>query len=154
MRAMSRREIETVHEFPAAGRAVGARLAECEERLTAVERQLDALSETTGENSSQAEKVAAVLSFAVNKHSGTGKVALSPHDVKGCTGVSRRYAYDLIDTIGERVEGAHVREATQVRTGSGTKRKHKALLVDCEALHTDDGAVKEFITDAGVEENS
>ena len=42
-------------------------------------------------NTSKAAKYQTVLAFAQNNHSGTGKVAISPAEIKGCTGVSRRY---------------------------------------------------------------
>jgi hypothetical protein len=42
-----------------------------------------------------------------------------------------------------------VREAKQVQTSSGTERKGKALLVDCEAVHDVSSAVKEFTTQDG-----
>lgn len=71
-----------------------------------------------------------MLSFVANKHSSNGKVAVSHTEIRGCTGVSRRYAYDLIESTGEDVEGVRVRDE-QVPTGSGGESKRKALFVDC-----------------------
>lgn len=76
VRAMADTDIETVHEFPDAGRAMSERLAEYGERLSAVEGQLETLRDIGDESSSKKAKFAAVLAFAANKHSGNGKVAL------------------------------------------------------------------------------
>jgi len=73
-------------------------------------------------------------------------VAVSPGEIRGCVDVSRWYADDLIEEMGETVEGVRVREARQVETSGGTKRKGKALLVDCETVHESAGTVKAFTT--------
>lgn len=39
----------------------------------------------------KAEKITAVLVFAQNKAGDDGKVAVTPAEIRGCTGVSRRY---------------------------------------------------------------
>lgn len=52
-----------------------------------------------------------MLAFALNNRNGRLKVAVSPQEVRGCAGVSRSYAYELIDTMGEDVTGATVRES-------------------------------------------
>jgi len=92
------------------------------------------------------EKLAAVLAFAMNKRNGRSKVAVSPQEVRGCAGVSRRYAYELIDVMGEEVTGVTVRDPHRVETGSGTKQKGKALLVDCEAVHNSGEGVNQVTT--------
>jgi hypothetical protein len=55
-----------------------------------------------------------VLAFAHNKANGTDKVAVTPAEIRGCTGVSRRYAYDLVDTIATDIDGTRVRDPKQV----------------------------------------
>jgi hypothetical protein len=142
---MADTDIETVYEFPDAGRAVGERLAEYDERLSAVEGQLETLRDIDDEPSSKKAKFAAVVAFAANKRSGN-KVALSPHEIKGCTGVSRRYAYELIETVAGCIDGVGMREAQEVQTGSGTARKGKALLVDCDVVHSGNERVNQFTT--------
>ena len=66
--------------------------------------------------------------------------------------MSRRYAYDLIDEAVDVLDGVRVREATEVRTGSGVEHKKKALLVDCEEDHTGEVGVNQFTTGTAVEE--
>jgi hypothetical protein len=74
---------------------------------------------------------------------------VTPAEIRGGTGVSRRYAYDLVDTLAVDVDGIAVRESQQVKTGSETEREQKALLVDCEQVHDVSEAVKEFTTRGG-----
>lgn len=138
-------EIETLDDLPAAGRAFGQQLIEREERLSQIEARLEVLQQST-DPSTKSEKVARVLAFAANKANNGGKVAVTPAEVRGCTGVSRRYAYDLVDTIAADVDGVQVRDSQQVTTATGTKHKQKALLVDCEQVHGLEEAVHSFTT--------
>jgi hypothetical protein len=146
VRAIIDADIETLDELPPAGRTFGQQVQTVAERLAAVEQQLETLGEIGEESSSKEEKFAAILSFAANKQTGNGKVALSPHDIKGCTGVSRRYAYELIDAMAASVDGVQVREEETIQTGNGRKRKGKALLVDCDTVHEGHSAVNTFTT--------
>jgi hypothetical protein len=150
VRAIISAEIDSLEELPAAGRAFGRRVVDREERLSQVEARLDVLGRHS-DASTKADKIAAVLAFAQNK-AGGGKVAVTPAEIRGCTGVSRRYAYDLVDAIAEEVAGVRIREGGTVQTASGTERKPKALLVDCERVHDQREAVKQFTTGGEVEE--
>ena len=60
--------------------------------------------------------------------------------------MSRRYAYKLIETMAGCIDGVSMREAHEVQTGSGTARKGKALLVDCDVVHSGDERVNQFTT--------
>lgn len=138
--AMIGAEVETIDELPAAGRAFAEELDERRERLSEIEGHLEVLEQSTN-RSTKAEKIATVLLFASNKRGHKAKVTVTPAEIRGCTGVSRRYAYKLVDKVAAEVDGVAVREAKQVQTSSGTERKGKALLVDCEAVHDVNGAV-------------
>lgn len=146
VRAAIDAEIDEIEELPEAGHAFAERFADYEDRLAAVERRLAAFGDVDTSADTKAEKMAAVLAFALNKHNGQSKVAVSPQEVRGCAGVSRRYAYELIDAMGEDVTGVTVREPHRVETSTGTKQKGKALLVDCEAVHSDPEGVTQFTT--------
>lgn len=150
LRAIMATEIDTIDEFPAAGRAFGQRLVQQEERLAETEAQMEVVSEHSAK-STKAEKIAAVLSFARNKADKNGKVAVTPTEIRGCTGVSRRYAYDLVDAMAAEVDGVSVRASHRVQTGTGSKRKQKALLVDCDQVHGLKDTVNEFTTGGGAE---
>lgn len=145
-------EIESIEELPAAGRAVGERLDELDQRVTTLEERVEVLRSIDGGQSSKEEKFAAVLAYAENKATGQrSKVAVSAQEAKGCAGVSRRYAYDLLDAMAEEIQGVQLREAQDVETGSGVEHKQKALLVDCEDVHSDTWTVNQFTTAAGRE---
>jgi|AntDeeMetageno50_2_1112565.scaffolds.fasta_scaffold08019_2 hypothetical protein len=141
--------IETIDDLPDAGRAFQQRCADREKRLRAVETRLETLGDAGAARSTKAEKYVSVLAFAANKRTGSAKVALSPAEIRGCTGVSRRYAYDLLESMAADIDGARVRDATRVDTGSGVKRKGKALLVDCAHVHVDGEGVNQFTTGGG-----
>jgi len=142
-------DIHSLDDLPQAARTFHDRREQRDARLRAIETQLDALSNIDGDSSTKHEKYRAVLAFAQNKRSTSSKVTVSPSEIQGCTGVSRRYAYDLLENIAEDVDGACLRQSKQIDTGSGTKQKPKALLVDCETIHTDDDTVNNFTTDGG-----
>lgn len=146
LRELTASDIDTIAEFPDAAEVFHQRVLEHGERLTEVEARLAELGTIGHEQTSKDEKYAAILTFAHNKQNGSAKVALTPHEIRGCVGVSRRYAYELIDTMETDIEGVSVRDPTQVRTGTGVKRKQKALLVDCEQVSVDSGGVNQFTT--------
>lgn len=150
LRSLLDAEVGAVDEFPAAGHAFGQQVSEHEQRLEQLEARVDVVTQQA-DASTKAEKIGAVLAFAQNKADASGKVAVTPSEVRGCTGVSRRYAYDLVDTIASDVDGVRLRDGQQVQTGSGSERKQKALLVDCERVHELGEAVNQFTTANGGE---
>ncbi|WP_255196515.1 hypothetical protein [Halorarius litoreus] len=136
VRAVVDAEIDEIGELPDAGRAFNGQVATHGERLDAVEKQLAALGDIGATKTTKEEKLAAICMFAQNKQGGqSSTVAVTASEIQGCVGVSRRYAYDLIDEAAVELEGVRVREATDVQTASGVEHKKKALLVDCEAVH-------------------
>jgi hypothetical protein len=147
VRALVDAGIDDISELPDAGRAFQREVATHTERLDTVEQQLDAHGDVGSSKTTKEQKLAAIVTFAGNKR-GTQSttVAVIADGIRGCVGVSRRYAYDLIDVAAERLDGARVREATEVQTGSGVEHKKKALLVDCEQVHTGADAVNSFTT--------
>ena len=147
LRAMTAADIDTIEDLPDAGAAVQDRVAQLGGRVDALDQRVAALGDVGTEKTSKEQKYAAILAFAQNK-GGTqqSKVAVTAPEIKGCVGVSRRYAYDLIGEMAREVAGVRLREAKQVETATGTKRKQKALLVDCEAVLTDGGGVNSFTT--------
>ncbi|WP_435065530.1 hypothetical protein [Halobaculum sp. EA56] len=141
-------DVETVDELPAAGRTFSQRVAERGERLEELEARLEVLAQHT-DASTKAEKITAILMFAQNKANERGKVAVTPAEIRGCTGVSRRYAYDLVEAVAAGVDGVQVRESKQVRTGNGSEHKQKTLLIDCEGVRELNDAVDSYTTSNG-----
>lgn len=122
VRALLHGEVETIDELPAAGRAFGRAVVARGERLSQLEAQVDVIQQST-DPSTKAEKVATVLAFAANKAAADGKVAVTPAEIRGCTGVSRRYAYDLVETIAADAPRCVHRHSTASTTASGLASK-------------------------------
>ncbi|MCU4926470.1 hypothetical protein OB905_10815 [Halobacteria archaeon AArc-dxtr1] len=147
IRALVGAEIDEIGELPESGRTFNRQVETHAERLDAVEKRLAALGEIDREKTTKEQKIAAICTFAQNKRGGrSSTVAVTAKEIQGCVGVSRRYAYDLIGEVAEVVEGARVRDAREVPTATGVEHKKKALLIDCEAVHVENGGVNQFTT--------
>lgn len=121
------------------------------DRLAEIETQLDAIQDLGREKTTKEEKIAAIVRYAQNTARGdgtSGRVALKVKTLKGVAGVSRRYAYDLIDELPDEYEWLHNR-STVSQYGDleiGRDGPDRALIVDLEVLHTDEQAVNKFTT--------
>jgi hypothetical protein len=146
MRALVDEEADGLDDLPEAARSVREDRREARAQLNDLGDRVAALGDVGAEATTKEQKFAAVLAFAFNKRDGQSKVSVTPGEIRGCTGVSRRYAYELVEAIGEEVAGCRVREAETVQTGSGSKRKPKALLVDCRGVQYESVDVSEFTT--------
>lgn len=147
IRAVVDAEIDDIGDLPDAGRKFHREVATHAERLDAAEGQLTALGDIGTAKTTKEEKLAAICMFARNKRGGpSATVAVTANEIQGCVGVSRRYAYELIDEAAVELAGARVREAADVQTGSGVEQKKKALLVDCEATCGESVGMSEFTT--------
>ena len=153
VRALVDAEIDEIGELPDAGQAFSREVATHTERLDAVERQLAVLGNVGAAKTTKAQKLAAICVFAQNKRGNQSTVAVMAEEIQDCVGVSRRYVYDLVDKAAEELDGVRVREATDVRTNTGVEHKKKALLVDCEVVHTDGEGVNQFTTGTAVDES-
>lgn len=71
-----------------------------------------ALGDVGTTKTTKEQKLAAIRRFVQNKGGQQSTVAVIDSDIQGCVGVSRRYAYDLIEEAAAELEGARVREAT------------------------------------------
>jgi hypothetical protein len=155
VRAAIDADIDDIGELPDAGRTFNQQVATAEERLDAVERQLAALGDIGTAKTTKEQKLAAILTFAANKRGQqSSTVTVTADEVQGCAGVSRRYAYDLIDEAAEVCVGVRIREATDIQTSTGVEHKKKALLVDGEVAHTNGDGVNQFTTEKAVAQES
>lgn len=151
VRAILDADIDEIAELPDAGRGFNQRVGSHEDRLDTLERQLAALGDISSTKTTKEQKLAAVLHFATNKReTQSGSVTVTADEIQGCVGISRRYAYDLIEDAAELCSGVRVREARDVQTSTGVKHKKKALLVDCEAVRMDSDSVNQFTTKEAV----
>ncbi len=148
VRAITDADIDELRELPDAGRAFNGQVGTHDARLDTVEEQLAALGDINTTKTTKEQKLAAVLHFATNKRgTQSGTVAVTADEIQGCVGVSRRYAYDLIEEAAEVYAGVRVREARDVQTSTGVEHKKKAMLVDCEAVHGNGAGVNQFTTE-------
>lgn len=132
VRAAIDADIDEIGELPDAGQTFNRQLRTTEERLDAVEQQLAALGDIGTTKTTKEQKLAAILTFAANKRGNqSSMVTVTANEIQSCTGVSRRYAYELIDEAAEMCAGVRVREATDVQTSTGVEHKKKVLPVDC-----------------------
>jgi type II secretory pathway component PulJ len=146
IRRLLNANIDDLTELPETAETHHERFQEHAARLSALEAKLDRLGDIGNEQTTKDQKIAAVLAYADNKRdSDQATIAVSAREIKGCVGVSRRYAYDLVEDIAE-LDHCRLREAATVQTSTGTKRKAKAVLVDCEAVHSVKTDVKSFTT--------
>lgn len=147
VRAITAADIDTIDDLSAAGTVFHHRVEQLADTVDELDQRVAVLGDVGTEKTTKEQKYAVILAFALNKGGATQtKVAVTAPEITGCVGVSRRYAYDLIDVMATEVDGVRLREATQVETGSGVKRKQKALLVDCEAIHTRGGGMNSLTT--------
>lgn len=126
------------------------RVEDLEARLAEIETQLDAIQDLGQEKSSKEEKIAALVQYAQNKCMApeTDRVALTAREIRGVAGVSRRYAYDLIDDLpGDYVWAKDRRAVRQYGSLEIDKDGNtRALVVDLELLHSNPEAVNKFTT--------
>ncbi|WP_255170122.1 hypothetical protein [Natrononativus amylolyticus] len=121
---------------------------ELRQRLTALEARVNVVE---GGKSTKDGKIRQIVAKAENlRKKDQGAVVLTARDIVGATGVSRRYAYDLIDDLPEKHHWVITRtEARDRQFGNveiDANKQTKAIVVDCEALHSDPEAVNKFTT--------
>ncbi|WP_162562486.1 hypothetical protein [Salinigranum rubrum] len=146
VRALVDEDISELNGLPAAARRSAQHRRALREDVNELSNRVAALGDIGTGRTSKEEKFAAVLAFAFNKRGDGSKVTVTPEEIRGCTGVSRRYAYELVEAMGESVTGCRVRESEVVQTAKGSRRKSKALLVDCEVVQHESVDVSEFTT--------
>jgi len=121
------------------------------DRVDALEAEINRLrSRLTGDQSKD-EKVGNLVEYAANKRErGQGVVALSPQEIKGAYGCSRRYAYDLIDDLPEEyhwiLSVETLAETQHGRLERDTAQAGKRVGIDIEGVHSAGCPVNRFTT--------
>lgn len=131
--------------------------AELRKRLESVEARLESVEDTSP---GKEGKVRAIVQQAKNLREGDQQgVVMSPEQIVGATGVSKRYAYDLASKDGLPSEYHWILtrdQARQEQYGSleiDGSTAGKAIVVDFERLHSDPESLNKFInatTEEGV----
>lgn len=115
------------------------------DRVDRLEGEVEAIRDLGSERTSKEEKIAQVVIYAENEtDSADGKTTVLPKTVKGIVGVSRRYAYDLIDDMVDDYEWA--RDPQEVPRRPDQDTPQKGVLIDLERLHDDEESVNKFTT--------
>lgn len=117
-------------------------------RLDALESRMDVLED---DSSSKDGKIRQIVAGAENNRTGDqSAIVMNAAKIVTVTGVSRRYAYDLIEDLPEQYHWILTRsEARERQFGSieiNDGKQTKAIVIDFEALHSDPEAVNKFTT--------
>lgn len=123
-------------------------IADLQNTITEMEGEVAQLDAEVAENNSKREKVAAIVQFALNKRDGNPVVKLTPQEIKGATGISRRYAYDLCDDLPEEYDW--ILSPHEMQQYGEIELDHekmgRKIGVDCEGVHGTQAPVNKFTT--------
>lgn len=129
--------------------AIATEAQALEQRVSRLERQLEQFEDLTETASSKTEKLAAIVQFGENKATHRmDKVSVSASEIIGATGVTRRYAYDLIEELPDEYDCFDNRN-TISQYGSlenDQDSQTRALIVDCEGVQCAVDGVNKFTT--------
>lgn len=144
-------DIDDYTADPAQQRSLLAELVESldsiEQRLESIEGDVEAIRDLGSEKTSKEEKVAQIVEYASNKGSvDQNRVTVRPKNIKGVTGVSRRYAYDLVDDMIGQYDWAKDPDEVKETHVEQDQRK-RGVLIDFEVLHSTPEAVNKFTTE-------
>lgn len=134
--------------MPTAAKAIADEFEAMTQRIAALEQNVAAISDLGREKTTKEEKIAAMVQFAMNQASDARaeRVALTPKEIKGVTGVGLRHAYNYLDELpGEfdfLLDKADVTQYGDLEIDKSSQKR--ALIVDLEALHSDEQALNKF----------
>lgn len=118
------------------------------ERVDTLEAENERLRDRLDDSSSKGQKVAQIVEFATNIRDGQAVVKLSATNIKGATGCSRRYAYDLIDDLPDEYDWAlskaEMRQYGDIQLKNNSDAK--TLGIDFEGVHSAGVPVNKFTT--------
>lgn len=133
--------------------AMQERVDDLETENADLRTRLDRLGDIGEQKTSKEQKIAAVVTYADNERGDTSRHTVSIQNIKGATGVSRRYAYTLaqdhmIDEFDWALDPAH---APQYGSLEIDKDSTAGVTIDFDALHSNPNAVNKFITPAAAQ---
>lgn len=112
-----------------------------EQRLEELERKMTRAPDKEG-------KIADIIEHAANLRNGQDVLKLSPRDIMAATGVSRRYAYDLIDDLPDDEDWFLSHETVKESQFATHEMDNdtKRLGVDFEGVHSEGAPVNRLTT--------
>lgn len=113
-----------------------------------LESECQRLRRRVTDNGGKKQKVAGIVRFAANKRAGQSVVKVGAKEIKGATGCSRRYAYDLIDDLPDEYDWA-LSSSGMAQYGSlelDLRDENRVLGIDFEGVHSAGVDVKKFTT--------
>ncbi|UIO98877.1 hypothetical protein Hbl1158_10060 [Halobaculum sp. CBA1158] len=132
------------------------RVDELKHENESIQETVDRLGDIGSNKTSKEQKIAAVVTYADQaRETDQSRITVTRKNVKGAAGVSRRYAYDLVDdmidgdgengTVGPDGFDWALDPAAQSRA-IDQDAPTKGVLIDFDVLHDDPAAVNKFIT--------
>jgi BMFP domain-containing protein YqiC len=117
-------------------------------RLDALEARIDVVEDGSSTKSGKIRQI--VAGAENNRTGGQPAVVMDAAKIVTVTGVSRRYAYDLIDDLPEKHHWILTRSEARGRQFGSVEiddgKQTKAIVIDFEALHSDPESVNKFTT--------
>ena len=115
------------------------------DRIDELESEIHAIRDIGSGKTSTEEKFAQIVAYAMNE-AGPDRaiVTVTIKNIKGTTGVSRRYAYDLAEKLIEEYDWAS--DPTERNRSIDQDTPNKGVTIDLEGLHTDPESVNKFTT--------
>ena len=123
-------------------------LDELRDRVGELEAENDRLKQKLSTASSKEDKLQRIVEFADNLRGNKPAVKLKAKDIQGAAGISRRYAYDLIEELPEEYDWC-LTPAEMEQYGSierDMQAQDKALGIDFEGVHSHGVPVNKFTT--------
>lgn len=130
-----------------AARDVAAKVERLEAENEDLRNRLDQLGDIGAEKTTKEQKVAAIVTYAhQSRRDGQDAVTVLPKHIKGLVDVSRRYAYDLVDSMVEEFDWAH--DPSEVRQYGSLEKDtpQKGVCIDFEGVHGEPCPVNKFTT--------
>lgn len=125
-------------------------LQEQQNAINRLESQLEAIQDLGREKTTKEEKITRLVNYAQNLSTDgeSGRYVLEAQTIKGTAGVSRRYAYDLMDELPDKYDWALDRSEVEQYGDLEIDKdeQSRALVIDLDVLHTDGEAVNKFTT--------
>jgi len=136
------------------------RIDTLEEAVATLEDRVETLERLHRHDGTDA-KVHAIVEYAANQAGSQQRgIVVTPKEIRGATGCSRRYAYDLVDELPEKypflISRDDARQYGELEMDHDAQSKGLVVVLDedCEVVHSQGPSVNRFTTRYGREGGS